>query len=242
MVGSPPAGTVHTSPTLPDRPTRAAKEQAEPDPDIAAQAGASGRAIAHWERTILPDLRERIRLPCGTFCDLDLDVVLERMVAAARHMSNARDAPLGVLDRSRRERERSVTNGVQEVARRRIYPLLPGRGVLGELIANPVPPRVAKLGAHRGSYGSPGEHPTMMTFLRGPVTIGVQPLGDLYLTETTGGEEFSERNEGADQLVAGFAGWPSTTRPDTGLKSRHSELRRIMDTLDATMRAPARGR
>ena len=115
--------------------------------------------MADGKRTILPDLRALMKLSCGTFCDLDLDVVLERVVAAARHVSSARYAPLGVLDRSRRELGRSVADGVDEVTRRRIYALPRGRGVLAELIANPVPVRAAELGAHPDSYGFPGDIP-----------------------------------------------------------------------------------
>ena len=113
MFGSPAAVTVHTSGTVPDPPARAAKEQAEPDRVEAiatgSQAGASGCAMADGKRTILPDLRGVTKLARGAVCDLDLDVVFERVVAAARHVSRARDVPLGVLDRSRRERERFVT-------------------------------------------------------------------------------------------------------------------------------------
>ena len=141
MFGSPPTGTAHNSPTLPDRP-RAAKDQAEPDPAVAiatkAQTVASGRAMADGKRTILPDLRGLMKLVCGGFSDLNLDVVLERVVAAARHASGARYAPPGVPDRSRRELERFVTAGVGEVTRRPIDALPRGRGVLAELIANPV--------------------------------------------------------------------------------------------------------
>ena len=101
-------GTCLTSGTLPDRPARAAKEHAEPDRAVAiptkAQTVASGRAMADGKRTILPDLREVMRLARGTGCDLDLDVV----VAATRHVSRTRDVPLGVLDRSRRGLERFV--------------------------------------------------------------------------------------------------------------------------------------
>jgi hypothetical protein len=135
--------------------------------------------MAEEKRTILPDLRELMTLPCGTSCDLDLDVVLERVVAAARHVSSARYAPLGVLDRSRRERERFVTAGVDEVTRRRIYALPRGRGVLAELIANPVSPRVAELGAPPDSCGFPGGIPPMMTFFGAAVMIVREPLGDL---------------------------------------------------------------
>ncbi|MGB0091001.1 MAG: hypothetical protein WBP81_00450 [Solirubrobacteraceae bacterium] len=98
--------------------------------------------MADGKRTILHALRELMKLARGAFGDLDLDGVLERVVAAARQVSSARYAPLGVLDRSRRELERFLTAGVDEVTRRRIYALRRGRGVLAELIADPVPLRV----------------------------------------------------------------------------------------------------
>ena len=90
------------------------------------------------------------------------------VVAAARHVSSAGYVPLGVLDRSRRELERFVTAGVDEVARRRIDAPPRERGVLAELTANPVPPRMAGLGAHPDSYGFPADIPATMTFLGAP--------------------------------------------------------------------------
>lgn len=43
--------------------------------------------------------------------DYDLDVVLERVVEAARELSGAKYGALGVLDRSRTELERFITVG-----------------------------------------------------------------------------------------------------------------------------------
>ena len=58
----------------------------------------------------------------------------------------------------------------------------------------------------------------------------------MHLTEKAVGEEFSERDEEAVQVLAGFAGVAiDHARPYTRLKSCHSELRRAMDPLDATM-------
>ena len=85
------------------------------------------------------------------FCDLDLDAVPKRVVAAARPASSVQHAPLGVLDGSRRALKRFVTAGVDGMTRRRIDALPRGRGVLAELIANPVPLRVVELGAHHES-------------------------------------------------------------------------------------------
>ena len=108
--------------------------------------------------------------------------------------------------------------------------------MLGELIANPVPLRVADVGAHPRSYGFPAEHPRMKTFLGVPVMVSGEPFGNLYLTEKAGGEEFSERDEEVVVLLAGFAGVAiAHARGCTGLESRHSESRRTVDALDATM-------
>jgi hypothetical protein len=98
-----------------------------------------------------------LELARGVHCDLD--VVLERVVGAARDLSGATYAALGVLDRSRTELEWFIIASVDEVTRRRIDTLPRGRGVLGELIANPVPLQVGDSGAHPHSYGFPAEHP-----------------------------------------------------------------------------------
>ena len=100
---------------------------------------------------------------------------------------------------------------------------------------------MAALGAHPDSYGFPGDIPPTMTFLGAPVMIVGKPLGDFR--EKAGGEEFSERDEQAVQLVAGFAGVAiDQPRPYTGLKCCHSELRRAKDGLDPTDADRAGGR
>ena len=156
MFGSPAAGPVHTSGTVPDPTARAAKEQAEPDRAEAiatgSQAEASGCAMADGKRTILADLCGLMKVAARGPCDLDLDVVFERVVAAARHVSRAGDVPLGVLDRSRRERKRFVNAASDEGTRRGICALPRGRSVIGEPIANPIPLRMGELDARRGSY------------------------------------------------------------------------------------------
>ena len=58
----------------------------------------------------------------------------------------------------------------------------------------------------------------------------------MHLTEKAVGEGFSERDEEAVRVLAGFAGVAiDHASPYTRLKSCHSELRRAMDPLDATM-------
>ena len=80
-------------------------------------------------------------MACGVLSDLDVDVVLERVLEAARALTGARYAALGILDRSRSELDRFITAGLDEETRRHIGALPRGRGVLGELIADRRPLR-----------------------------------------------------------------------------------------------------
>ena len=181
-------------------------------------------------------LRGVLAVARGVLCELDLDAVLQRVVEAAREVSGASFAALGVLDRSRTELERFITVGIDEATRRGIGELPSGRGVLGELIANPVPLRVADVGAHPHSYGFPAEHPPMRTFLGVPVMVGGEPFGNLYLTEKAGGDEFTEEDETTVGVLAEFAGVAiDHARRYSGLESRCVELRRTVDALDATL-------
>jgi two-component system, NarL family, sensor histidine kinase DevS len=168
--------------------------------------------------------------------DLDLDSVLERVVEPAREVSGARYVALGVLDESRSELARFITVGIDEDTRRRIGSLPRGRGVLGEVIARPVTLRLPDVGAHPRSYGFPPEHPPMKTFLGVPVVVEGQPFGNLYLTDKAGGEEFTEEDEQAVEVLAKFAGVAiDHARRYSGLESRHADLRRAVDALEATL-------
>src|SRR6476646_432081 len=104
--------------------------------------------------------------------DLEIEVVLARVLDAARELTGARYAALGVLDESRTRLARFVTAGIDEEAKLAIGTLPTGRGVLGELIADPRPLRCDDVGAHPHSYGFPPGHPPMTTFLGAPILVG----------------------------------------------------------------------
>jgi len=114
--------------------------------------------------------------------DLDVDAVLERVLEAAREVTGARYAALGVLDEQRRELERFLTAGVDPGTRRLIGGAPKGRGVVGILIAERRPLRLRDVGSHPFSYGVPSGHPEMRTFLGVPVLIAGEVWGNLYLT------------------------------------------------------------
>jgi len=183
-----------------------------------------------------PDALDAVRLAREVLSELDLEVVLRRVLESARELSGARYAALGVTDESRTQLERFITVGLDDEARETIGDLPKGRGVLGELIAHPVPLRLADVGAHPHSYGFPPGHPPMRTFLGVPVVIGGVPFGNLYLTEKAGGEEFTEEDEQTVGLLAEFAGVAiDHARRYSGLEAQHAELKRTVDALDATM-------
>jgi signal transduction histidine kinase len=172
----------------------------------------------------------------GVLDDLDVEAVLERVLAAARDMTGARYAALGVLDGSRNQLARFLTLGIDESARKMIGPPPTGRGVLGELIRHPRPLRIADVGSHAVSYGFPVGHPPMGSFLGVPVPVRGEPYGNLYLTDKQTGGEFTEDDEHAVVLLAQFAGVAiDHARRYTSAEQQRAELERTVAALDATI-------
>ncbi len=171
----------------------------------------------------------------GVLAELDIDVVLDRVLESAQVLTGARYAALGVLDESRSELSRFITRGIDETTHAAIGVLPRGRGVLGALIEHPVPLRLDDVGGHPHSYGFPRGHPPMRTFLGAPIMIRGRPFGNLYMTEKAGGERFSEEDEEALTVLAELAGFAiDHARRYTGASERRDELERTVATLDAT--------
>ncbi len=193
-------------------------------------------AVDRGEQPNIAEVTEAVRLAKDLLSDLDLDAVLNRVVESAAALSGARYAALGVTNEARTELERFITVGLDEETRERIGELPRGRGVLGELIARPETLRLADVGVHPHSYGFPAGHPPMSTFLGVPILVGGVPFGNLYLTEKAGGEQFTEQDEHTIGVLAEFAGVAiDHARRYTDLEAQHTELRRTVDALDATM-------
>ena len=141
----------------------------------------------------------------GLVSDFELDRVLNDVLEAATEITGARYAALGVLNADRSGLERFIHLGIDDATRERIGELPTGKGVLGILIEDPRPLRLADVGADRHSYGFPPGHPPMSAFLGVPITIRGEPWGNLYLTEKAGGEEFSAADEEAVVVLADWA-------------------------------------
>jgi signal transduction histidine kinase len=149
-------------------------------------------------------LRTLIALGNSVLEESEMELVFERVIEAARELTGARYAALGVLDQRRERLERFLTVGIDDGTRKMIGPLPSGHGVLGELIRDPRPLRLPDVGRHPRSYGFPIGHPPMGTFLGVPILVGGQAWGNLYLTEKGGGE-FTDDDEQAVVMLARYA-------------------------------------
>ena len=88
----------------------------------------------------------------------------------------------------------------------RIHHWPESRGLLGELITNPQPLRLADMSDHARSTGFPEGHPPMRSFLGVPIRIRDEVYGNLYLTEKQGGGQFTEDDEALLVALAAAAG------------------------------------
>ena len=167
--------------------------------------------------------------------ELDPQVVLDRVLEAAREITGARYAALGILNEQRTELDRFLTLGVDEETHRSIGSLPRGHGVLGVLIEDPRPLRLGDVGEHPRSYGFPAGHPVMRSFLGVPVLIGGQVWGNLYLTEKEGDGEFTEADEEAAVILADWAAIAiENARLYQLSEQRRRELERAFRGLEAT--------
>ena len=132
--------------------------------------------------------------------DLALPVVLRRIAEAARDLVQARYAALGVLGPDG-GLEQFIHVGVDDETVARIGHLPEGKGLLGALIDDPRPIRLANLADDPRSVGFPEGHPAMSCFLGVPIRIRDEVYGNLYLTEREGGPFTTEDEE----LVAALA-------------------------------------
>ncbi len=179
--------------------------------------------------------RAVLDLAQGVLSELELDVVLDRVLESAVQLTGARYAAVGVLSDTKDELARFITRGIDADARAAIGPLPKGRGVLGALIENPRALRLANVGEHPRSFGFPHGHPPMKSFLGVPIVIDDTPFGNLYLTEKDGGREFTDADEQALTVLAEFAGVAiDHARRYTGARERRDELERTVAALEAT--------
>ncbi|THV29008.1 GAF domain-containing sensor histidine kinase [Glycomyces paridis] len=153
--------------------------------------------------------RERLRAlldaVIGIGSDLELAAILDRIVAAACTLVDARYGALGVLNDSGGLAD-FRTHGLTEAEIVALGEPPTGRGILGHIIEVPEPLRLKDLSKHPASVGFPPGHPPMRTFLGVPVMVGEKAWGNLYLTDKRGGGMFTDDDEDIIKALAAAAG------------------------------------
>ncbi|MEK7807056.1 MAG: GAF domain-containing protein, partial [Chloroflexota bacterium] len=136
--------------------------------------------------------------------ELSLDVVLQKVADLSRELSGASYSALGVVGEDGKLVQ-FVTSGISQRGRERIGRIPEGKGVLGVVLKEGKPLRLADLTQHPASVGIPPYHPKMKSFLGVPIIFKGRVLGDLYLTNKIGAEEFSQDDETLVTLFAAQA-------------------------------------
>jgi signal transduction histidine kinase len=136
---------------------------------------------------------------------LDLESTLRQIVESAVRLVDATYGALGVIGEDRRLAE-FIPVGLTQDEIARIHHWPEGRGLLGLLIDDPRPLRLADITAHPASSGFPDGHPPMRGFLGVPVRVRDEVFGNLYLTGKRGGGEFTEDDEAVLVALGAAAG------------------------------------
>jgi len=126
--------------------------------------------------------------------DLSLPATLRRIVSAARRLVDARYAAIGVVGPDNTFAD-FIHDGLSDEESLAIGHLPLGRGILGLLIQEPKPLRLADLSSHVSSLGVPKHHPSMGTFIGVPIHIDETLFAVLYLSEKANDAEFSAEDE-----------------------------------------------
>ena len=165
--------------------------------------------------------------------DLDLASVLLRIVEAAVDLVGARYGALGVLDANGTGLSEFITVGIDDDAKRAIGALPKGLGLLGAVITDARPLRLADLHDDPDRSGFPPNHPPMTSFLGVPIRARQEVFGNLYLTDKLDGEVFTDVDE---ELALGLAAAAGVAIDNARL---FDQVRRRQDALAAMQEVAA---
>ena len=158
--------------------------------------------------------------------DLSVPVLLRHFVQEACSITGARYGALGVLDHERNAITEFVSVGISDEEAQAIGHLPTGAGLLGLLVTDPKPLRLANIADHPDSAGFPPGHPRMRSFLGVPVAAHNEVYGNLYLTDKIGWSEFTEDDEA---LVSSFAHAAAIAIENARLHERVQEIAVLED-------------
>ena len=165
----------------------------------------SSRAASGHEdvpASALAALDEATRAIAGV---LEIEDVLQLIADRVRVLIGARYAAVGIATPDGRM-ERFITSGISAEERAAIGPPPAGHGMLGLLVREGRTIRTPSIREHPASVGFPPNHPPMTSFLGVPVRAHGRPIGNFYLTDKGGADEFTAADERLAEMFALHAG------------------------------------
>jgi signal transduction histidine kinase len=154
---------------------------------------------------ILPQMYGLLQAVVAIGAGLDLESTLRRIVQTAVGLVAASYGALGMIGEDRPLAE-FIPVGLTDAEIVAIHHWPEGHGLLGLLIRDPRPLRLADIAAHPDSSGFPAGHPPMGSFLGVPVRVRDEVFGNLYLTNKRGAAEFTEDDEAVLIALGSAAG------------------------------------
>jgi signal transduction histidine kinase len=171
-------------------------------------------------------LRGLLRANQSIAGNVDLPVLLKRIVEAACELTGARYGALGV-NGAEGGLEQFVHVGMDDATVAALGAPPEGHGLLGAMISDARPIRLAVMSDDPRSSGFPPGHPPMTAFLGVPVRVRDEAFGSLYLTDPAAGE-FAVEDE---ELVLALAAAAGVAIENAWL---HDEGRRRQGWLEAS--------
>lgn len=146
-------------------------------------------------------LRDLIRVNNDLTSNLDLRTLLRKIVEIGTELIHAEFGAMGVIGDDQ-GMEQFITIGMDPETIALVGDLPEGKGLLGALIADPAPVRLAAISEDARSSGFPPHHPPMRSFLGVPIRVRDEVYGNLYLTDSRNGEFSADDEELAEALAA----------------------------------------
>lgn len=153
---------------------------------------------------VTDELRDVSAAVLAVTAHLSVRDVLTTILTSARKLVGARYAALGVPDNEGGFAE-FLSDGLSDEQRAAIGPLPRQHGILGRMLSDPNPVRMADIRQHPDFGWWPKAHPRLTDFLGMPIIDGEEIIGELYLANSCKPDGFTAADEELVRLLAAHA-------------------------------------
>ena len=175
-----------------------------------------------------------------------VDEVLSRIATVAMELTGARYCALGIGTDPHEQFDPWVFIGVSDEQARAIGRTPRPVCLLGAVPHGGRPIRLREMQRDPRFCGFPKHHPQMRSFLGVPIRLGDRSIGNLYLTDKEGAEEFSEEDQLIVEALAVHAGvaaesaklYEESRRRTAELEEERHQRERFISVVSHELRGP----